>query len=277
MRLLLITADPDLATLAQAVGVDRIFVDLESKGKQARQGHLDTVMSRHTLDDVRRVRRVISTSQVLVRVNPWDQDSPEEIRQVTGEGADVIMLPMFSSPEQIENFVEAVDGKAVTVGLLETPAAAIRVSQIAATTGLDEIYIGLNDLQIALKLDFMFESLAEGFVEDILRKIRPTGKPFGVGGVARMGGGELPGELVLGEHVRLGSSMVILSRAFTGKATTLAGLPPGLDFGEEVAKLRGEEARLRQRTPTEAEGDRIRLVSISRDIAARLRGQRVMT
>ena len=39
---------------------------------------------------------------------------------------------------------------------------------------------------------------------------------FGFGGIARIGEGDLPSDNILGEHVRLGSQSVILSRTFKG-------------------------------------------------------------
>ena len=47
-----ITNRPEVAHIAELSGVDRIFVDLETIGKQERQGGMDTVQSHHTLDDV---------------------------------------------------------------------------------------------------------------------------------------------------------------------------------------------------------------------------------
>ena len=47
-----ITNNPQLARIAVNAGVSRIFVDLEVHGKYERQGHLDTVISGHSVDDV---------------------------------------------------------------------------------------------------------------------------------------------------------------------------------------------------------------------------------
>jgi hypothetical protein len=58
MELIYITNDVDLATSVQSAGVDRIMVDLETLGKQDRQGHLNTVISDHSLEDVGRIRSV---------------------------------------------------------------------------------------------------------------------------------------------------------------------------------------------------------------------------
>ena len=60
----------------------------------------------------------------------------------------------------------------------------------------------------------MFELLADGTVERLCRRIGEAGIPYGFGGVGRPGKGLLHAEYILGEHVRLKSSFVILSRSF---------------------------------------------------------------
>lgn len=56
LKLMYITNQPEIAQIAESVGVDRIFVDLEYIGKSDRQGGMDTVQSRHTIDDVKKSR-----------------------------------------------------------------------------------------------------------------------------------------------------------------------------------------------------------------------------
>ena len=65
-----ITDITDYAMLERC-GVDWVFVDLEIIGKQERQAGRNTVVSGHSLGDVRAVRQVLSQSKLLVRVNPW--------------------------------------------------------------------------------------------------------------------------------------------------------------------------------------------------------------
>ena len=60
--------------------------------------------------------------------------------------------------------------------------------------------------------------------------------PFGFGGIARIGDGMLPAEKILAEHIRLGSSSVILSRTFKGEVGDNAGKK--IDLSEEVRKVR---------------------------------------
>jgi hypothetical protein len=76
--------------------------------------------------------------------------------------------------------------------------------------------------------------------------LNQAGVTWGVGGIARIGQGELPAETVLGEHVRLGSQWVILSRAFHAGAATSADLLETLDFPAEIAKLHQAEAHWRR-------------------------------
>lgn len=42
LKLMYITNNPEVATIVEHAGVDRIFIDMEFIGKDARQGGLDT-------------------------------------------------------------------------------------------------------------------------------------------------------------------------------------------------------------------------------------------
>jgi hypothetical protein len=60
----------------------------------------------------------------------------------------------------------------------------------------------------------MFQLLSEGLVDGIISKIKTKAIPYGFGGIAQIGEGTLPAELILNEHYRLKSELVILSRSF---------------------------------------------------------------
>jgi hypothetical protein len=214
LKLMYITNDDTVARIAEDSGVDWIFVDLEVKGKEERQGHLDTVISRHSMSDVLRIKGLLTRAKLLVRINPIDRFSRDEIEQVIDSGGDIIMLPFFKTRHEVEMFVSLVDGRAQTCLLLETPEAVSEVDSIIRVDGIDYVHVGLNDLHLGYGMKFMFELLANGTVDMLCTKFREKGVPFGFGGVARLGGGLLPAEYVLSEHYRLGSSMVILSRSF---------------------------------------------------------------
>lgn len=273
MNLYLITADPEMARMAVGAGVDRIFVDLEIHGKFERQGHKDTVISKHSIEDVRNIREVVGSGQLLVRVNPWHDDSPGEIDEVVAAGADILMLPMFKHVDEVANFSRCIGSKRKKIGLCETSAGLARLDSILKDGGLDEIHFGLNDLHLDMGLDFLFEVLAGGFMDLAASKCLEHGVEFGFGGVARVGGGDLPARLILGEHERLGSEGVILSRAFTGGAKSLADMPADLDFVDEVAKVRDCLVELGERDDDEREADRLELGNRTRKLADKSGGR----
>ena len=105
IKLMYITNAPQIAALADEAGVDRIFVDLESVGKQLRQGGMNTVQSDHTLADIRALRPAVKRAELLVRVNPIYDWSREEIDTAIDAGADTLMLPYFQAAAQAEKFL----------------------------------------------------------------------------------------------------------------------------------------------------------------------------
>jgi hypothetical protein len=122
--------------------------------------------------------------------------------------------------------------------------------------GLSEIFIGLNDLHLDMNLKFMFEPLASGMIDQAVETIKQSSLPFGFGGVARVGEGFIPGELVLAEHVRLGSSSVILSRTFHRSGNDMENFIENTDLKLEVNKLNLNLERLRNRDTKQTESDR---------------------
>jgi 2-keto-3-deoxy-L-rhamnonate aldolase RhmA len=242
VRFMMITRSPEIASYAVASGVDRIFVDLEQIGKRERQGHLNTWISAHNFDDVAKLRAAIGYTELLVRLNPWHVDSPKEIQQALSKGADLLMLPMFSTIKELRGFCEEVRGRVPVIPLVETAEAFDLLDEVATTPGVEEVYIGLNDLHLSLGMGFMFEPLANGMLDHAATRLRALGMPFGFGGVARVGEGLLPAEKIMGEHVRLGSSSVILSRTFHRQAPDLATILTEMDFPAEIQKLREAES-----------------------------------
>lgn len=220
LKLMYITNSPDVASMIEHAGVDRIFVDMEYIGKSDRQGGMDTVQSRHTTEDIKNIRSVITKSELLVRCNPIHEksaeysSSAEEIDSIIKAGADIIMLPYFKTADEVRCFVELVDGRAKTMPLVETPEAVAAIDDILEIEGIDEIFVGLNDLSLGYGKRFMFEVLTDGTVEMLCKKFRAKGIPYGFGGIAAVGQGMLPAEYVIAEHYRLGSTCVILSRSF---------------------------------------------------------------
>lgn len=240
-----ITNDPQVAEIADRAGVDRIFIDLETVGKQQRQGGMDTVQSYHTVDDVKQIRTVLRNAELLVRVNPIHEGSEKEINTVIENGADILMLPYFQNKEQVQNFLSYVNRRVKTMLLIETPEAVEHLDEILVLDGIDECHIGLNDLHLGYKMKFMFELLADGTVDRITERFKCHGIPFGFGGIARIGQGTLPAERILAEHIRIGSQAVILSRSFCNTDKIRDYLQIDQLFTSEIKKLRETESILR--------------------------------
>ena len=249
LKFFYITNNVEVAKAAQDAGVDRLFVDLETLGKAERQKNMNAVLSYHTLDDVKKIASVKTTSKLLTRVNPINPGSKEEIDRAIEYGSDFLMLPMFKTREEVQKFVELVDGRVPTVCLMETREAAERADDILTVEGVSEYFIGLNDMHLSFGLKNMFELLVNGVVDDLAGKFRAAGKPFGFGGIARVNRGDVPANYILAEHCRLGSSAVILSRSF---CDTTKGLDGNFDafreeFTRELNKIRKYEAFLTKR------------------------------
>ena len=267
LKLFYITNSPEIAAVVQSAGVDRIFVDMEYIGKAQRQPGMDTVQNHHTVADVRAIRRVLSTSELLVRVNPIHNGSQKEIEDTIASGADVIMLPMWKSAAEVRTFLSYVNGRAKTLLLLETEEAMSCLDEVLTLDGIDEIHIGLNDLHLAQHKRNMFELFIDGTVDSIVDKLKASGIPFGIGGVGSVAAQlTVPATLVLSEHYRLGSSMAILARAFcnTEKVTDLAEIKAVFDDG--IRRNRDYERFLAQQDSAFFEQEHQKLTAILNNI-----------
>jgi hypothetical protein len=256
LELIQITNDPAFARRCDALAGLRLFVDLERHGKAERQAGRNTFISAHQPDDVGKVKRALQRSPLMVRVNPWHDGTPREVEAALQQGADRLMLPMFKRASEVREFTQLVAGRAAVTVLLETAGALTCLDEWIATPGVDEVYVGLNDLHLSMGHRFMFEPLAQGCVDRVATAAKRQHLRFGFGGIARLDEGLLPGRDVLAEHLRLGSGSVILSRTFHRGED-------GESFEAEVAKLRQAEAELSQRAPAQVEQD-------ARRVAARI-------
>ncbi|WP_404455303.1 aldolase/citrate lyase family protein [Oceanobacillus kapialis] len=244
LKLMYITNQEEIAKIAENSGVDWIFIDLEINGKDLRQGHLDTVISRHSIRDVKKIKSVLTNSELLVRVNPIYEESKKEIDKVIKDGADIVMLPFFKTKEEVELFVSYVNGRAKVCLLCETSEAVENIDSILTVQGINYIHIGLNDLHLSYNMKFMFELLTDGTVKMLCEKIGNKGIPYGFGGIAKIGEGTLPAENIIAEHYRLGSRMTILSRSFCNTNSIIDITEVEQEFREGVKKIRLYEESL---------------------------------
>lgn len=260
LKLMYITNNSDVALIAEKYGVDRIWIDLETLGKEERQHNMNTVKSKHSIEDIKRIKPLLTKSDMLVRINPWNDNSEKEINDVIAAGADMIMLPMWKSATEVNNFLKVVDSRCKTTLLLETKEAAECLDEVLANGGMDEIHIGLNDLHLSYGMTFMFELLADGTVERLTKKIKAKGLPYGFGGIARLGEGDLPAERVIMEHYRLGSTRAILSRSFCNTDMTTDIEEIENIFKNNMKDLRNFEIQMDKETEFEKNHEEVKRI-----------------
>jgi hypothetical protein len=226
-RLTLLTADPAWAAAAEAAGVQRIGVDLERLGKAERQAGYNTRLSEHRWDDLSAVARTLRRANAFARLNPLHDGSATEVETALACGARVLMLPFFKTAIEVERFVGLVRGRAEVMALVETAPALLRIREIIAVPGVDEIMLGLNDLRLQFGTANHFEVLVSPVIDGVCDVLRTDGRPFSIGGVARSGDAAMPvpSELVYAQYPRLGATGGWVARSFlTGLAVgDLAG------------------------------------------------------
>jgi hypothetical protein len=233
-RLTLLTIDPGLAQRAEDWGVERIGLDLERLGKLERQEGEGLRLSDHRLEDLIGLAKVVKRARLFVRINPIHPGTVDEIEAVIGAGAQVLMLPYFRTAAEVETFVRQVDGRARASILVETASALVRLRDILAVPGIDEVMVGLNDLRIELRVRNSFEVLSSAVLEGVAAQVLEKGLDFSIGGVARLDDASLPvpSDLVLAQYPRLGATGAWLSRSF------FRGLQTPEDAGPAIGSLR---------------------------------------
>lgn len=251
LKLMYTTNNPDVALVAQKYGVDRIWIDLEKFGKEERQHGLNTVKSQHSVEDIKKIKSLLTTSEMFVRINHWNKNSATEIDNVINAGADIIMLPYWKTSEEIDNFLKIVNGRCRTSLLLETREAVECIDSVLEKGNFDEVHIGLNDLHLSYGLTFMFELLSNGIVEMLCNKFKMANIPYGFGGIAKLGEGLLPAEKIIMEHHRLGSTRAILSRSFCDSAKIDSLEEIDRVFRKNMKALREYEDSLDQKSEEE--------------------------
>lgn len=267
LKLMYITNDPCVAKIAANAGVDRLFVDMEVLGKAERQGGMNTVQSHHVPSDIAVLRAAVGPNvEIMARTNPMNPDLDTQIEESIRYGADVLMLPMWRTAEDLRRFVDMVGGRALTMPLLETPDAVLNLDEALSVPGIDQIHIGLNDLHLGYHRKFMFELLADGTVERLCKRIGEAKIPYGFGGVGRPGSGTLRAEAILGEHVRLKSQFVILSRSFCNTAIIQDYDERNEIFCNGVKEIREVERECARWTEKQFEQNRQRVVQSVQEI-----------
>lgn len=251
-----ITNSPQIGEFITSYGVSWIMVDLEYKGKSKRQCGRNTVISSHSIADVKGMRSRLSNNNLLVRINPMDQHSQQEIDTVIDAGADAILLPFFKNKTEVGDFVKMVASRCKIFLLFETLQSIENMNDILDIGGIDYVHVGLNDLHIERNTKFMFEFMADGSINPIAHILASRKMKFGIGGVGRYGNLLPPAECILTEHIRLGSSGVILSRTFMDSSMIKSMDSFCWQFKVELDKLRNHLNKVSLNNEAELEQNR---------------------
>lgn len=270
-----ITNRPEVALIAEKYGVDRVWIDLETLGKEERQRGMNTVKNHHTVADITMIKPLLTKAEMMVRVNPWYEGSKEEIENVIAANADIIMLPYWKTVDEVRRFVETVDGRCKTTLLLETSEAIECIDEVIEIGGFNEIHIGLNDLHLSFGMTFMFELLVDGTVEMLCKKFKSAGIPYGFGGIAKLGDGLLPAEKIIMEHYRLGSTRAILSRTFCDNVKIENIEEIDEIFKKNMEVLREYELSMADVTQEEYEQNKVEVARAVNEIVATIKSNKV--
>jgi citrate lyase beta subunit len=255
---LLWSADPVLARRADEAGIDRIGLDLEVIGKAERQRDLGTWVSSHREEDLRTMRRAVTRGLLFCRINPIHPRSRAEIERVLAYGVDVLMLPMFTTVEEVETFVELIAGRAKAVPLLEHRLAIERIERIVRVPGLDCMHVGLTDLALSLNESNRFALMASTLLVRIAAVVRDAGLRLCVGGIGRAmdDSQPIPTDALYAQYARLGATGALVARAFFGAD------PMAVDVAVEVRRCRERIAYWQQCSPAELEAARLRFLDM---------------
>jgi hypothetical protein len=210
-QLLLFHRDVVSSQIYTDAGVDALIVDLENKGKGARQVGFDTEINTHNLFDLETVKDK-TNAHVMCRINGPNPDMKLEIADVLSAGADEIIVPMIRNIDQACAAVDCVSGDAKITLMVETQEALSFVPALSALP-IDRIYIGLNDLQISRGTVSIFSSLIDGSLDKVRSGVK--GVQFGFGGLTLRGMGDpLPVSHFVADLARLRAEFTFLRRSF---------------------------------------------------------------
>lgn len=232
-----ITNDPKQAINLSECGIQQIMVDTEIMGKVERQGHKDTIISDHSLNDIIALKNLSLEAEIICRINPFHNGTFDEIDTAIQNGADVIMIPMITSMEDYQSMVDRIHNKAKVLPLIETPYSFFKLSEILDYSKLTQIHFGLNDLCISLGMKNLFELLLSQTFQDTVSNLKTSGLTKGIGGIGDPQISQKVSPLaLLNRYMKCGSNSVILSRSFFIKSSEKEYIIRSLEIFENSIK-----------------------------------------
>lgn len=193
--------------------VDTIFIDLEKLGKDKRQGHTNSLISNHTYQDILNIRKSVRSSFLGVRIDPLNENTEFQVNKVIQNGADVIMLPMFSNIEEVKETISIINKRVYLDLLFETPKSLDLVDLIPKNL-VRKIHFGINDLALAYSFNSMFSCLFSKAVISAAFRAFKRNIEFGLGGLGSLGSKPINPELIMAKLIQMKANRAILSRSF---------------------------------------------------------------
>ena len=193
--------------------IDTVFIDLEINGKMARQANTNSLISEHNIQDISKVKDVIENTKLGVRINPINSNSKFEINESIQRGAEVIMLPMFKTVDEVFKCLNIINGRCKLDLLFETPESLKKIKKFPIND-VRFVHFGINDISLALNYKNMFECLISGILDEPIDHLNNQNKTFGIGGIGAYDAKPISPKLIMEMHKYYLSSRVILSRNF---------------------------------------------------------------
>lgn len=231
--------------LADKAGVDGIMLDWEYKGKKERQLGYDTEINSLDFDSLK-IFRELTSKPIMVRVNGFSETTENEVDQALSGGATQILLPMAQTADEIDDFIQLIDGRAEACIMIETQDLVDDIKRLSELPW-SSAFIGLNDLMISRSSSSLWSPLLDGTVDHIFDSL--AGRPIGYGGITLIDKGDpLPFKMLLKEMARHGCSFSFLRRSFY---RDIGNLNPQL----ECQKVRNHWQTYIHRTPEQKDHD----------------------
>lgn len=187
------------------------LLDWEVIGKAQRQANFDTEIRPGTAGDLEQLARVQGAT-VWCRLNAFGSHTAAEIEKALACGARGLFLPMVSSIDEVERFLQLVRSRCQTGILLET-VGAVNIAEELAELPFDRVYFGLNDFAISRGKSSIFDPVLDRTVET-MRHIFAD-KNFGFAGITAVDAGyPVPARLLIAEMARLDCDFCFLRRSF---------------------------------------------------------------
>ena len=188
-------------------------MDFEWRGKVLRQVNF----KRESLvfSDIKKFKKIAGGNLKAIRVNPISY--PETLKEIDfaiNTGYEYIILPYFKTLQEVELFLSLLEGSKVKpILLVETKEAFFQLDELVKYN-VWAYHLGLTDLSLDLKKEFLLDLYFDGTVEKFVKTMKNYNKRFGIGGVAPVDRGIIPGREILKILIELGANQVFLSSDF---------------------------------------------------------------